>query len=52
MPYSKARLKEVTMKQILVPEQYKQVIYQMLPYPNFSTGFIEGNFYKSTISLL
>jgi len=47
MAYSKARLKALTMEQFLVPEQYEQVIYQMLPYPNFSTCFIEGHFYKS-----
>jgi hypothetical protein len=37
----------MTMKQLPVPEQYEQVIYQMLPYTDLVTGFIEGHFYKS-----
>jgi len=47
MPYSKASFKAMLMKQLLFPEQYEQLIYQMLPYPKFSTSFTEGNFCKS-----
>ena len=37
----------MTMKKLHLPEQYEQVIYQMLPYPNFVTGFNDVHFYKS-----
>jgi hypothetical protein len=47
MPYSKARFKAMIMKQLRVPEQYEQVIYQTLPYPDFATEFIVGHLYKS-----
>ena len=47
MSYSKVRLKAMIMKQLLIPEQPEQVIYQMLPYPAFATRFIEGHLYKS-----
>ena len=35
------------MKKLPLPEQYEQVIYQMLPYPNFVTGFNDVHFYES-----
>jgi hypothetical protein len=31
MAYSKVRLKAMTMKQLLVPEQYEKGMYQMFP---------------------
>ena len=47
MSYSKLRLEAMKMKKLPLPEQYEQVIYQMLPYPNFVTGFNDVHFYKS-----
>ena len=47
MAHFKARLKAMTMEQFLFREQYEPETYQMLPYPDFATGFIEERFYKS-----
>jgi hypothetical protein len=46
MAYSQAKLKAMTIQQILVPKQNEQERYQMLLYTDTATGFNVGHFYE------